>query len=152
MQMSNFMSKFTDKNTGKATVSFQYMIPSKVTFEEGAELPEVTYSELKSYDLSDCKEYAEKVIEETAGETTVFECRSIDHDYYVMAHTCTTVVGAKWPVTESLYYHMMDLMPPIRSGHNWFIMSEAQTGNIHSKFYFDGTNHWHEYVDVTKHA
>lgn len=69
-------------------------------------------------------------------------------DHYVMLNA-TNEVGARWPITEEIYNHFLEMLPPMYCAGG-FYMSEAnhhtEEGVVRSKYYLSGGKYWHEYV------
>lgn len=71
-------------------------------------------------------------------------------DHYAMLNA-TNEVGARWPITEEIYYHFLEMLPPMYCARG-FYMSEAcydtEEGVVRSKYYLSEGKYWHEYVLV----
>ena len=75
------------------------------------------------------------------------------NNHYSLLNAYQGVVGMKWPVTQKIYDHFLEILPPIytRKGVGGFLVCEAKSHDakgrsIHSCYYREGDMYWHEYV------
>ena len=60
------------------------------------------------------------------------------------------LVGKRWEIDRDLFWYFLEIMPPVRWTHTLcgesFFISEALTGNIHSKYIREGDRYFHEHA------
>lgn len=73
-------------------------------------------------------------------------------NHYCMLNTIPVVSGTRWVVTEALYWHFKEMLPPMRypQKSRGFAMSEFSHGNVTSAYYFENGHYWHEYVEYSR--
>lgn len=71
-------------------------------------------------------------------------------NHFCLLNALPAVVGTKWPITESIYWYFLEILPPLdyRKKTKGFAMCEAKTGNIRSAYYLEAGQYWHEYVEL----
>ena len=71
-------------------------------------------------------------------------------NHYCLLNALPAVAGTKWPVTEAIYWHFLEILPPLDypKKYKGFAISEAKTGDIRSAYYVEAGQYWHEYVSL----
>lgn len=72
--------------------------------------------------------------------------------HYALLNSGMAVAGMRWPVTEAIYWHFLEILPPMGYHKSeGFRICEASgcdpLGNyIRSAYYWENGTYWHEYV------
>lgn len=69
-------------------------------------------------------------------------------NHFAMLNALEPVPGTKWPVTEAIYWHFLEMLPPLSYPlkHKGFMISEGHKDNVHSVYYHENGRYWHEWV------
>lgn len=72
--------------------------------------------------------------------------------HYLALNGFPATPGTKWPVTEQIYNHFLEVLPPLNWKGSSFMMSEAHhhtdKGVVRSRYFKENGLYWHEYVEV----
>ncbi len=65
-----------------------------------------------------------------------------------------SLIGKRWEINEELWWEFLEVLPPVRwrkdgNGESFFI-SEALSGNIHSKYIREGDRYFHEWAILSR--
>ena len=60
------------------------------------------------------------------------------------------ILQAAEEITEDDYFEMLEVLPPLEMGKNYFIMSEFFTGRYTSQFYRKNNKYYHKMIDYTR--
>lgn len=71
-------------------------------------------------------------------------------NHFCLLNALPAVAGTKWPITEAIYWYFKEILPPLdyRKKTKGFAVSESKTGNVHSVYYLENGQYWHEYVEL----
>jgi hypothetical protein len=57
-------------------------------------------------------------------------------------------VGERWEVTEEIYWHFLEILPPLKHTGKEFYMSEFKFGNITSHYFIEDGRYYHEWSEI----
>jgi hypothetical protein len=71
-------------------------------------------------------------------------------NHYCLLNSLPPIAGTKWPITEAIYWHFLEILPPLpyTAKFRGFRMSEPKTANILSAYYYENGHYWHEWVEL----
>ena len=103
------------------------------------------------HDMDDASAWAREdaVSDMGAMEDDSFHYQPMTSSSHFTALNCLPVVaGTKWAVSEKIYWEFLEMLPPLGDYRGGFVMSEPDSGSIHSAYYKSGGSYWHEYIDI----